>query len=86
MKITLDELEKRFKVNRHEAAMFFLMLTMLPSGGRFEAVNGRIEKIDESTLKLVIDEKVFEKISNDFVEESVSGYEEMFGHLPRDQE
>jgi len=86
MKVTLDDLEKRFKVNRHEAAMFFLMLTMLPPGGVFEAINGRIEKVDETTLNIVVDEKVFEKISNDFVEESVSGYEEMFGHLPRDQE
>jgi hypothetical protein len=80
--MTLDELEKKFQVNKHEAGMFFIMLTMLPPGKSFEAINGRIEKIDESTLKLVIDEKIFENISNDFIDESVSGYEEMFGHLP----
>lgn len=80
--MTLDELEKRFQIRKHEAGMFFLMLTMLPPGDSFEAINGRIEKVDESTLKLVIDTKVFENIANDFVEEDVSGYEEMFGHLP----
>jgi hypothetical protein len=82
MKITLDELVSRFQIQKHEAGMFFLMLTMLPPGGVFEAVNGRIEKVDEETLKLVIDEKTFALASNDFIDESVSSYDEMFGHLP----
>lgn len=82
MKVTLDELVSKFQIKKHEAGMFFLMLTLLPPGGSFESINGRIEKVDEETFKIKIDEKVFDNLSNDFIEESVSGYEEMFGHLP----
>lgn len=82
MKITLDDLINRFKIKKHEAGMFFLMLTMLPPGGVFEAINGKIEKVDETTLKLSVDNDIFKMVANDFINESVSGYEEMFGHLP----
>ena len=82
MKITLDDLVSRFHMQKHEAGMFFLMLAMLPPGGVFDAVNGRIEKVDEETLKLVVDEKTFKNAADDFMEETVETYDNMFGHLP----
>jgi hypothetical protein len=84
MKYTLKDLEDRFHIKRHEAGMFFLMLAMMPPGGAFEAINGRIEKIDESTLKIDIDEETLMAVANEFMDESVIPYDDMFGHLPLD--
>ena len=82
MKYDLKDLEDRFHIKRHEAGMFFLMLAMLPPGGVFQAVNGKIEKVDESTLKISIDEETLMSVADEFMDESVVPYEDMFGHLP----
>jgi preprotein translocase subunit YajC len=82
MKYTLQDLEKHFSLKRHEGAMFFLMLSMLPPGGSVEVINGRLKKIDEETIKLIIDDETIERISEEFIEESISDYDKVFGHLP----
>ena len=85
MELSLSEIKKRFDLDKPSASMFFLMMAMLPPGDFVETVCGRIEKTDEETLKLVVDEKTISNLSKNFLVEDICSYEEMFGHLPVDQ-
>ena len=80
--MTIQELERHCDINRREAAIFFLYLCMMPPGDSFTVQNGRVEKIDETTLKLVVDEKTISRVAEDFLDEKVEDYDDVFGHLP----
>ena len=82
MNHTLEEFSKHIDIHRRESAIFFLYLVMMPVGSSLLAHNGRIEKINEDTLKLVIDESTISRIAEDFLDEKIEDYDDVFGHLP----
>ncbi len=70
MDISLNDFEKHFSVKKEEATLVFVFLTLLSPGTSLSFLNGRIEKINEDTFRLVIDSDIYHTIADDFLLES----------------
>lgn len=87
MDITLNDLEKYFEVQKEDAALLFVFLTLIPPGNSVNFLNGRIDKISEDTLKLCVDDNVYRNVSNDFiVTETTDEYDVIFNEEDSEDE
>ena len=71
MDISLNDLEKHFGVKKEEAMLVFVFLTLLSPGNSLSFLNGRIEKVNEETFRLVIDSDLYHVIADNFLIETL---------------
>lgn len=76
--VTIEDLSLHFDAKRKEAAGLMLMLMLLPVGGQFKAINGKIIKTGEDTFQLVVDDETIRDLTEEWVEHNVDIRHELF--------